>query len=310
MNSAYASDTAIYTDFAGLASLKAQARLDQNAALDKAAKQFESMFLQMMLKSMRQAKLTESMFDSQSMNKYQEMYDEQLSVHLAEAGGAGLADVIKRQLSGVDRQIISRGKELAAYRSEPVYTQPAPAKQTADVKPEESQQPELDGKPETFISQLKPYAEKAAAMLGIAPQALLAQAALETGWGKAKMKKADGSEGFNLFGIKADTRWHGQQVNVSTLEFRDGAPLKEKASFRAYESYEESFKDYAAFITSSGRYQNALKNADDPSAYFAELQRAGYATDPDYAKKVMSIFRRDDIQAAFSDNENALSEEG
>jgi len=310
MNSGYASSTSLYSDFAGLTSLKAQARADQNAALDKAAKQFESMFLQMMLKSMRQAKLTDGLFDSQSMQKYQEMYDEQLSVHLAEAGGAGLADVIKRQLAGVDTQVSRQGMDIQAYQQQPVQLLPKVQKDKALVDAAVQKiEPVLDGTPETFIDKLKPFAEKAAAALGIQPQALLAQAALETGWGKAQMKMADGKPSFNLFGIKADSRWDGKQANVSTLEFRDGVARKERANFRAYESYEDSFNDYANFIYENRRYQKALKNTENPAAYFNELQQAGYATDPKYAEKIMSILRRGDIQAAFSDNENALSEE-
>jgi len=311
MASAYASNSSLYTDFAGLTRLKAQARVDQNAALDKAAKQFESMFLQMMLKSMRQAKLTDGLFDSQSMQKYREMYDEQLSVHLAEAGGAGLADVIKRQLAGVDKQVSRQGMDIQAYQQQPVQRLLGIQKDKAVAEAAVHKiEPVLDGTPETFIDKLKPFAEKAAAALGIKPQALLAQAALETGWGKAQMKMADGKPSFNLFGIKADSRWDGQQANVSTLEFRDGVARKERANFRAYESYEDSFNDYANFIFENRRYQKALKNTENPAAYFNELQQAGYATDPRYAEKVMSILRRGDIQAAFSDNEDAVREEG
>lgn len=310
MNSGYASSTSLYTDFAGLTRLKAQARADQNTALDEAAKQFESMFLQMMLKSMRQAKLTDGLFDSQSMQKYRQMYDEQLSVHLAEAGGAGLADVIKRQLAGVDGQIARKGMDIKAYQQQPVQLLPMMLEDKTVVEASHRKKESvLDGTPETFIDKLKPFAEKAAAALGIQPQALLAQAALETGWGKAQMKMADGKPSFNLFGIKADPRWDGKQANVSTLEFRDGVAKKERANFRAYESYEDSFNDYANFIFENRRYLKALKNTENPAAYFNELQQAGYATDPRYAEKIMSILRRDDIQAAFSENENAVREE-
>lgn len=310
MTSAYVSNSSIYSDFAGLTRLKAQARADQNAALDKAAKQFESMFLQLMLKSMRQAKLTDGLFDSNAMQKYREMYDEQLSVHLAEAGGAGLADVIKRQLAGVDKQVSRQGMDIKAYQQQPVQLVPMIQEQQAVVEATQNKKETvLDGTPENFIDKLKPFAEKAAAALGLQPQALLAQAALETGWGKAQMKMADGKPSFNLFGIKADSRWDGKQANVSTLEFRDGVAKKERANFRAYESYEDSFNDYANFIFENRRYQKALKNTENPAAYFNELQQAGYATDPSYAAKIMSILRRDDIQAAFSDNENAVREE-
>jgi len=310
MTSAPASNTSIYTDFTALTRLKAQARSDQGAALDKAAKQFESMFLQMMLKSMRQAKLTDGLFDSQSMQKYQSMYDEQLSVHLAEAGGAGLADVIKRQLAGIDKQLSRQGMDIKAYQKQARHLFPMIQSEKIAAEPvTDARPPALDGTPETFIDKLKPFAEKAAVALGLQPQALLAQAALETGWGKAQMKMADGKPSFNLFGIKADSRWDGKQANVSTLEFRDGVAKKERANFRAYESYEESFNDYANFLFENRRYQKALKSTDNPAAYFNELQQAGYATDPKYAEKIMSILRRGDIQAAFSDTENAVSEE-
>ena len=310
MNSASASSTSLYTDFAGLTRLKAQARSDQNAALDKAAEQFESMFLQMMLKSMRQAKLTDGLFDSQSMQKYQEMYDQQLAVHLAEAGGAGLADVIKRQLAGVDKQVSRQGMDISAYQKQPVYSFPMMRSENVVAESDTTvREVSLDGTPETFIDKLKPFAEKAAVALGIQPQALLAQAALETGWGKAQMKMADGKPSFNLFGIKADSRWDGKQANVATMEFRDGVAKKERASFRAYESYEDSFNDYANFIFENRRYQKALRNTENPAAYFNELQQAGYATDPKYAEKIMSILKRGDIQAAFSGDENAMSEE-
>ena len=166
--------------------------------------------------------------------------------------------------------------DIKAYQSQPVKMVPMIQKdQVVTEAVTNEKETLLDGTPETFIDKLKPFAEKAAAALGIQPQALLAQAALETGWGKAQMKMADGKPSFNLFGIKANSRWDGKQANVSTLEFRDGVAKKERASFRAYESYEDSFNDYANFIFENRRYQKALKNTEDPAAYFNELQQAG-----------------------------------
>jgi flagellar protein FlgJ len=150
----------------------------------------------------------------------------------------------------------------------------------------------------TFVEKLTPYAQKAAAALGVQPEALLAQAALETGWGKLQTKMADGSPSFNLFNIKADKRWNGDKATVSTLEYRDGVPVRENASFRAYESYEQAFDDYARFIQQNGRYQDALKNASDSKKYLQGLQEAGYATDPEYANKILNVLERSGIKTA------------
>ena len=313
MNSGYASSTSLFTDFSGLTALKAQARQDQGAAIDKVASQFESMFLQMMLKTMRQASLAEdSIFNSQTMEKYRAMYDEQLSVHLSEAGGIGLAADIKRQLAG-KQSPVSQNKSLQDYFQSPATVQPK------YVKSEQVQQANetvvgdkplsFDGTPETFVDKLKPYAQKAAALLGIQPEALLAQAALETGWGKSQMKRADGQPSFNLFGIKADSRWDGKQANVSTLEFRDGVAKKERANFRAYDSYEDSFNDYVNFIKENGRYRKAITQVENPAAYFSAIQQAGYATDPEYANKILKVMGKEEIMNAYAEKAGIVSEE-
>jgi flagellar protein FlgJ len=140
-----------------------------------------------------------------------------------------------------------------------------------------------------FVRQLQPYAEQAARELGIEPKVLLAQAALETGWGRSVRKNNDGSNTFNLFNIKADKAWQGKQAQTSTLEFEHGIAKKVKAGFRSYASFQESFKDYVAFIKSNPRYGDALKQVGNGNRYLQELQQAGYATDPNYANKVMRI---------------------
>lgn len=336
------SSASIYNDFSGLTALKSQARQDKNAAIDDVARQFESLFMQMMLKGMRKAKLAEGMFNGETMQKYRDMYDQQLSVHLAEAGGIGLAAAIKRQLGGDNSQPFNRNRSFSDYQQSPVITaiknlkvgsqqvesitpaanavsqmevdpatQPLAKFQTvlADNNIDSKQDQKLDGTVQTFVDKLKPYAQKAAAVLGIEPQALLAQAALETGWGKSVMKTANGQLSYNLFGIKADKRWAGKQANVSTLEFRDGIAKKERANFRAYDSFEQAFDDYARFVTENSRYHKALKQVDNPAAYFNELQQAGYATDPAYANKILKILNRGEIQNAFSEQNAKLSEE-
>jgi peptidoglycan hydrolase FlgJ len=146
---------------------------------------------------------------------------------------------------------------------------------------------------EDFVRQLRPYAEQAAKELGVEPRVLLAQAALETGWGRSLIKNSNGSNSFNLFNIKADKSWQGKQAQVSTLEFEQGIAKKVNAGFRSYASFQESFQDYVGFIKTNPRYGDALKQADNGERYLHELQRAGYATDPNYANKIMSIYHSD-----------------
>jgi len=144
--------------------------------------------------------------------------------------------------------------------------------------------------PEEFVSSLMPLAENAASRIGVDPRMLIAQAALETGWGKFTLRSEQGGASHNLFNIKADQRWGGNSVNTSTLEYRDGVAVREQASFRMYDSYEQSFNDYVEFLQSSSRYQDALKTSNNPEAFIQALQDAGYATDPAYAKKITTIF--------------------
>ncbi len=138
---------------------------------------------------------------------------------------------------------------------------------------------------------MHPYAEKAAKELGVEPKVILAQAALESGWGRSVIRNANGSNSFNLFNIKADKAWQGKQTKLTTLEFDQGIAKKVNAGFRSYDSFEEGFKDYVDFIKNNPRYGEALKKVGNAEHYMHELQRAGYATDPKYANKVMSIYQ-------------------
>jgi flagellar protein FlgJ len=276
----------VYTDFQGLASLKGKAQKDSAGSLDEVARQFESLFVQMMVKSMRQASLGEGALDSDQSLFYRDMYDQQLSLHLANSGGLGLTEVIKRQLGGETGAPETKGIDLDGYRHRPVPM----AKPLASVAPPKAgriDEPE-PASPEEFVRQLWPLAQEAAAKLGQEPHALIAQAALETGWGRHMIRRPDGSSSHNLFNIKADHRWDGERASVDTLEYEQGAAVKKKANFRAYGSYRDSFNDYVEFLRSSPRYQGALDETQG-GGYFAELQKAGYATDPNYAEKISSV---------------------
>lgn len=288
-------DAEVYTDFSGLAKLKTAARKHDPAALQKVAGQFESIFLSMVLKSMRQAKLADGIMDSDQSKFFQDMYDQQLAVHLSAKPGIGLADLIVKQLSPKSQeQNVTLGVEdylrrpLQAREQSNVARPRNKTEQSKAVTPTGNQP--LNNR-QQFVAHLRPFAEQAADELGIDAGILLAQAALETGWGKAVITHADGRSSFNLFNIKADKSWKGESVEKVTLEFERGIPRKQKAHFRSYGSWRQSFMDYARFIKNNPRYQQALKVSSNPERYMHELQKAGYATDPEYARKVMRVYK-------------------
>ena len=288
----------VYTDFSGLAALRARAREDKDAALDEVSRQFESLFLQMMLKSMRDASLGGGLMDSKQSEFYRDMYDKQIAVDMAQKQGIGLADVLKRQLGGgISAQYSDLSPE--EYLGMPITARPVNGADAATVARRSVDTPAaFDGSPEAFVDALWPVAEQAAAKINLPPEALLAQAALETGWGRHVMQHGTGDSSHNLFGIKADSRWQGDKVMVSTLEYRDGVALNTRANFRAYASFEQSFSDYVEFVQRNPRYQQALTQATDPKAYFSALQEAGYATDPAYAQKIQRILDSESMQRA------------
>lgn len=330
-------DVKMYNDFNGLAKLKQGARDQSPEAVKEVAKQFESLFLNMVMKSMRQAKLSDGLLDSQQSEFYQDMYDQQMAVQLAGKPGIGLADVIAKQIGPKSAQDTDQPQEqhVADYLNRAVapvgkvVSQPLKslASFNFSVQPlddsglnrlqesleqlEKTQQAnqtrwqaldqetqsfaaassEVGSQKQVFMDNLLPHAQQAASELGVDANLLLAQAALETGWGQSVIKQADGDSSFNLFNIKADKSWQGRQAKVSALEYDGNVAKKTTSGFRAYASYKESFDDYVAFIKSNPRYSEALKKAEHPVHYLRELQAAGYATDPRYAEKVMSIYR-------------------
>lgn len=298
--------TSVYTDFQGIAELKYQARQDQAGSLEKVAKQFESLFVQMMVKQMRQASFGGGAFDSDRSRFYQEMYDQQISLHLAESGGMGIGAMLRRQLGQQGEPSEKSLSGLDSYRERPVMAAvrslPVQAKQHlhAVEKPEATteQLTQSIESPQQFVESLWPSAERAAASIGLPAEALLAQAALETGWGGHVMSAAGDRSSHNLFGIKADQRWAGERVRRETLEYETGVAVRRREAFRAYGSYEESFQDYVAFLKGSPRYAQALANTHDSHAYFSALQQAGYATDPQYAQKILRVMQGPEMQAA------------
>lgn len=179
-------------------------------------------------------------------------------------------------INGAARSFAVRDSNMQIYGRAVAQPPLAPAKKAFSSQDE-------------FVSTMLPMARQAAERIGIDPRYLVAQAALETGWGKSVMRQQDGSSSHNLFGIKAGQSWQGAQARAITSEFRNGAMVKETAQFRSYDSYQDSFHDLVTLLQSNERYKEVLKSADNPEQFVRELQRAGYATDPNYANKISQI---------------------
>ncbi|ALU44755.1 flagellar assembly peptidoglycan hydrolase FlgJ [Pseudoalteromonas rubra] len=284
---------------------------DANASeevLRKAAQQFESIFTQMMLSSMRKANEVledkDSPFNSSSVKFYRDMHDQQMSMQLSSEGSLGLADLIVQQLSPnrdgyMPSSVLRTGAELQSDRIANGEAGQRKAEQQPEVTESASKEVQFDD-PESFVSQLWEHAKSAAAKIGLNPAVMVAQAALETGWGKHIIARQDGESSLNLFNIKADKRWHGDSASKMTLEFEQGLPVKKQANFRAYDSLKDSINDYVDFLQSNPRYQEALTKTDNPDQYLDALQQAGYATDPDYAEKIKRVLDRGEFQSMLS----------
>lgn len=299
----------VYTDLNSVQAINAIE--DKNLALKKVAQQFESMMLRSMLKSMRDANKVFSegnYLSSHETDTYRDMLDDQLAVTLSGGRGMGIAEVLTRQLQGQFGSPSAAAKTtdtaLSDYLQGRLSDEPQmPAVQRAGDKPGATvmsmlpSAPGFDGSVEKFVDHLYPLAKKAAAVLGVDPRALLAQSALETGWGRKVSQSHSGESSFNFFNIKADHRWQGDAVSVSTLEHRDGMPVRERASFRAYDSAQHSFDDYVDFLMGSARYEKAMQCSDSES-FIKALAEAGYATDEQYADKILTIMKDARLNAA------------
>ncbi|MFK8017255.1 MAG: glucosaminidase domain-containing protein [Gammaproteobacteria bacterium] len=276
-------DMPLVVDGSSLTALKASAvRGDADADIDnlrEVARQFESLFTHMLLKNMRSASLADGAMDSEQSRFYRDMFDQQIAGELANGQGLGVADMLVRQLGG---EPATSNRNAAHHYSLELGAASARAV-TLDSAGAQSEEPA------SFVQRLLPHARRAAKVLGIAPQFLLAQAALETGWGKRQIQTDGGESSHNLFGIKANDSWTGDRARATTHEYEEGVASPVAADFRAYASEAESFDDYARLIGGSSRYHLALGRGRDGAAYFSALQKGGYATDPNYATKIMEI---------------------
>ena len=275
MTSEISNQAAVYGDFAGLQKLKASVRSNDPGALRQVAQQFEALFARMMIKSMRKAIGTDPIFGSDQAQTYQSMFDDQLSLDLTRGKGLGLTDMLMPQL---------RGAGAVAPATTSSNPQPVKATPLASLTPAAS-----GAERAQFVQSVWPQAQQAAAQLGVHPVSLVAQAALESNWGRSVPRGESGDSSHNLFGMKATAAWSGAAVTATTQEFQNGSAAPLQAAFRSYTDPAAGFRDYVALLSRNPRYRAALNSGTDTGAFARALQKGGYATDPDYASKVTAV---------------------
>ena len=284
-----------FTDISRFTAMRADARRDGEAAFATVAKEFEALFIQLMLKATRDASVDGGLFNSRELKLYREMLDSQVALAMADQGGFGFEAILRDQLD------IDSNAEPDAELKIP---QPVPFPPLLTVPATGATRVDRAGPAQSgvnapsnieFVRALRPLARDAASKLGVSTDVLIAQAALETGWGKHTIRHPDGHSSNNLFAIKAGSAWDGDSIDVRTLEYVNGRPLRLNARFRAYPNVEAAFDDYVGFLRQHPRYAAALNHGGDQGEFVARLQRAGYATDPRYAEKILAI--KDQISA-------------
>jgi flagellar protein FlgJ len=296
-----------YNNLNGLEALKKDPK--SPAALHAVAQQIDALFLQMMLKSMRDAGAEIGESASNEMGMYQDMFDKQISLSMSQHQSIGLGAQLTRQLAA------AAGAADPASKTAPLPTT-VPARGTTSV----TSQPSVDadghagdtsnnigsGDPSEFVNQVYPAIQRAAQALGVNPLAIMAQAALETGWGKRMPRTSDGSSSHNLFGIKADDNWNGPRVAADTVEFSGGVVTQKRTAFRAYGSIEDSVNDFARLLSTSPRYREAVAGGASTHGYVAGIGKSGYATDPQYANKLNDVLNSNTFRNLVSKRRGTL----
>lgn len=295
--SSLAASNALAADSRSLNALKTAAGDNSPQAARETAKQLESLFMREMIKSMREATMKSGLLDSAQGNLSTDLLDQQLSVAMSGQRG-GLTDAITKQLArtmgaeAADDAELSVPSTLSLSRNawrgingNGVYSGSRTGSNHSAAQPINAYAPAPKGR-DNFVTHHTQAAARVAKESGIPAHFMLGQAGHETGWGKSEIRNQDGSNSFNLFGIKAGAGWTGKVAEVTTTEYINGTPRKVTAKFRAYDSYEDSFRDYARLIATNPRYEKAMGQTGSALAYASELQKAGYATDPAYANKL------------------------
>jgi peptidoglycan hydrolase FlgJ len=296
-------------DTQGFDSLRAQVNASPQAGLKMAAQQFDAVFTQMMLKSMRDATPDDSPLDSNDTKQFTSMLDQQLSQQMS-SKGIGVADMMLKQLMRNSGMQVGAGGVGGAGNEGNNAALDALSKAFANAKANGSLSssnagysansaltPPLRGngaspKVDAFVDKLAAPAQAASEATGIPARFIIGQAALESGWGKNEIKKGDGSTSHNVFGIKATKDWTGKTVSTLTTEYVNGQPHRVIEKFRAYDSYQDAMTDYAKMLKDNPRYASVVNSSRDAASFAHGMQRAGYATDPHYAKKLISIMQQ------------------
>lgn len=304
--------TGASVDFTRFSRMRTAAHKDQDATMQKVADEFEAMFAETMLKAARAAETGDGLLDSSETGTYRELLDGQLAQSLAQTQDFGFESMLKQQfagvLAGLEKQQAAREAESPAGRAAlrtlssiesplaggvPVTAPRAPDSVFVPQGSRVAGGGDGEARKQAFLDEISPIAASAAADLGVAPRALMAQAALESGWGRHVIRMPDGSSSHNYFGIKASGDWRGATVRIPTTEYINGRAVTVQASFRAYPDAESAFRDYVDFIGQNPRYREALAHGANAGQYARHLERAGYATDPNYANKIMAILSGD-----------------
>jgi flagellar protein FlgJ len=312
-------------DVQGFDAMRAQANASPQQGLKAAAKQFDSVFTQMMLKSMREATPSDSPFDSKDGDNFTSMLDQQLAQNLG-SKGIGVADMMLKQLMrtaggqpggsagagsmgagmgalGASGDSSANAGNMAAMNAmAKAYANAQGAKAAASLDggkgytADSALTPPAHGtgsdKVNAFVGRLAAPAQAASAATGIPARFIIGQAALESGWGKREIKNANGTTSHNIFGVKAGNDWTGKTTTATTTEYVNGQPQRKVETFRAYDSYEDALTDYASVLKSNPRYAPVVTASRDAVGFAHGMQKAGYATDPHYAKKLISIMRQ------------------
>lgn len=312
----HAVNTRLAIDPAAAADLRAQLAQDSQAGMKRVAQQFEGMLLQLLLKSMRDATISGGMLDSQQSSFFTALGDQQTALNLATQMPMGLAELIEQQQSGraakpgeaetgsATLEALQQSLNVLSPATAAAYLAGAgkPAGIVAGAAASSRAATLAAGspsEPRDFVDRVWPHAQAAAAATGVPARFLVAHSALESGWGRHEIRNADGSPSFNVFGIKAGRNWSGATVEVATTEFVNGVAQAEHATFRAYASYAEAFRDYAELLASKPRYAGVLGQQDGVQ-FARSLQQAGYATDPMYADKLARIIAGNTLRQALS----------
>jgi flagellar protein FlgJ len=296
--------------------LRAKFKTDKEAGVKAAAQEFEALFLQMMLKSMRATTDQDGFMDNEASRFFTGMLDEQIAKDLSRTGSIGLAQILEAQLrrrihgadapDSLDGASMRQAATLAASGGEklPLAAFDNPDWRAALERVSQASAASVSVRdapaaatPRDFVSQLWPHAVEASRDTGIPPQFLIAHAALESGWGQRDIRNADGSPTHNLFGIKAGESWQGKSVEITTTEYENGTPVTQKARFRAYDSHAEAFADYARLLSGNPRYSGVI-GSQNGTEFARRLQQAGYASDPKYAEKLSAIINGPTLRQA------------